>query len=54
MLDFCIKNRILAQVEVIDIESVNTAFERILKGDVHYKFVVDLTNLKQNAPESTG
>ena len=46
MLDYCAQNNITADVEVIPIQQVNEAYERTVKGDVHYRFVIDLTSLK--------
>lgn len=46
MLDYCAQNNITADVEVIPIQQVNEAYERTIKGDVHYRFVIDLTSLK--------
>ena len=45
MLDFCARRKILADVEVIDIEDVNEAYERAVRGDVRYRFVIDLKTL---------
>ncbi len=45
MLDYCAKNGITSDVEVIDIASVNKAFERMLKSDVRYRFVIDMASL---------
>ncbi|KAM7529383.1 hypothetical protein LguiB_032793 [Lonicera macranthoides] len=42
MLDFCAKNNITADVEVIPIDYVNKAMERLLKADVKYRFVIDV------------
>jgi uncharacterized zinc-type alcohol dehydrogenase-like protein len=47
MLDFCAKRRITADVEVIPIEKINDAYERMLKGDVKYRFVIDSVSLKR-------
>ncbi|WP_042279180.1 NAD(P)-dependent alcohol dehydrogenase [Candidatus Protochlamydia sp. R18] len=47
MLDFCAKRRITADVEVIPIEKINDAYERMLKGDVKYRFVIDSVSLKK-------
>ncbi|WP_242112621.1 NAD(P)-dependent alcohol dehydrogenase [Luteimonas aquatica] len=41
MLDFCAEHGIASDVEVIDIRQINEAYERMLKGDVHYRFVID-------------
>jgi uncharacterized zinc-type alcohol dehydrogenase-like protein len=46
MLDFCAANGIAADVEVIPIQDVNEAYERMLKNDVRYRFVIDLASLK--------
>ena len=47
MLDFCGSNGVLADVEVIPIQKVNEAFERMLRSDVRYRFVIDLESLKK-------
>ena len=46
MLDFCADRNITADVEVIPIQQINTAYERMLKSDVKYRFVIDLASLK--------
>ncbi|HLY42110.1 MAG TPA: NAD(P)-dependent alcohol dehydrogenase [Terracidiphilus sp.] len=46
MLDYCGKHGITADVEVIPIQKVNEAFERLLKQDVKYRFVIDMSSLK--------
>ncbi len=46
MLDFCGTNNITADVEVIPIQKVNEAYERLLKADVKYRFVIDIASLK--------
>lgn len=46
MLDFCAEREITADVEVIPIQKVNEAYERLLKGDVKYRFVIDMASLK--------
>ncbi len=46
MLDFSAEHGIAADVEVIPIDKVNEAFERMLKGDVRYRFVIDMASLK--------
>jgi uncharacterized zinc-type alcohol dehydrogenase-like protein len=46
MLDFCAEHGVAADVEVIPIDKVNEAFERMLKGDVRYRFVIDMASLK--------
>jgi uncharacterized zinc-type alcohol dehydrogenase-like protein len=45
MLDFCAEHNILADVEVIKMEEINEAYERMLKGDVKYRFSIDLATL---------
>jgi alcohol dehydrogenase (NADP+) len=47
MLDFCAEHGIVSDVEMIGIQDVNTAFDRLLKGDVKYRFVIDMASLKQ-------
>lgn len=46
MLDFCGANDIVADVEVIAIQQVNEAYERLLKSDVKYRFTIDMASLK--------
>ncbi len=46
MLDFCGKHDITADVEVIPIQDVNKAYERLLKSDVKYRFSIDMASLK--------
>jgi alcohol dehydrogenase (NADP+) len=46
MLDFCGKHGITADVEVIPIQKVNEAYERLLKADVKYRFSIDMASLK--------
>jgi uncharacterized zinc-type alcohol dehydrogenase-like protein len=46
MLDFCGKYNITADVEVIPIQKVNEAYERLLKSDVKYRFCIDMASLK--------
>ncbi len=46
MLDFCGKHNIVADVEMINIQQINEAYERLLKGDVKYRFVIDMASLK--------
>ena len=46
MLDFCGAHNITADVEVIPIQKVNEAYERLLKSDVKYRFSIDLASLK--------
>ncbi len=46
MLDFCGKHNIIADVEVIPIQKVNEAYERLVKSDVKYRFSIDMASLK--------
>ena len=46
LLDFCGKHNITSDIEVINIQDINTAYERMLKSDVHYRFVIDMKSLK--------
>jgi alcohol dehydrogenase (NADP+) len=45
MLDYCAERGIVSDVEVIPIQRINQAYERMLKGDVKYRFVIDLATL---------
>jgi uncharacterized zinc-type alcohol dehydrogenase-like protein len=42
MLDFCAKHNIVADVEMIKMEDINTAWDRVMKADVKYRFVIDM------------
>lgn len=44
MLDFCAEKGIVSDIEIIKAEQINTAYERLLKGDVKYRFVIDVAN----------
>jgi uncharacterized zinc-type alcohol dehydrogenase-like protein len=46
VLDFCAEHNITADIEIININQINEAFERMLKGDVKYRFVIDMKTLK--------
>src|SRR5215208_2755701 len=46
MLDFCGKHNIVSDIEMINIRQINEAYERLLKGDVKYRFVIDMASLK--------
>ena len=48
MLDFCAEHNVVSDVEVIPIEKINEAYERVLKSDVHYRFVIDMNSLKHS------
>jgi uncharacterized zinc-type alcohol dehydrogenase-like protein len=45
MLDYCAENNIVADVEMIAIQQINEAYERMLKNDVKYRFVIDMESL---------
>jgi uncharacterized zinc-type alcohol dehydrogenase-like protein len=46
MLDYCAAHNITSDVEIIDMDYINEAYERMLKGDVKYRFVIDMASLK--------
>lgn len=46
MLDFCAEHNITADIEMIEMQEINEAYERLEKGDVRYRFVVDMASLK--------
>ena len=45
MLDFCAGHGIVSDIELIGIDAINEAYERMLKGDVRYRFVIDIASL---------
>jgi uncharacterized zinc-type alcohol dehydrogenase-like protein len=45
MLDFCAEHNIVSDIELIDIRDIEKAYERMLKGDVRYRFVIDMATL---------
>jgi len=47
MLDFCGEHKIVSDVELIPIQKINEAYERTIKADVRYRFVIDNASLKQ-------
>ncbi len=47
MLDFCAKHGIVSEIELIRIQDVNSAWERLLKGDVKYRFVIDMASIRR-------
>ncbi len=49
MLDFCGEHNITSDIELIPIQEINHAFERMLKSDVKYRFVIDIASLEQAA-----
>jgi alcohol dehydrogenase (NADP+) len=46
MLDFCAQHGIVSDVEIVPVNAVNSAYERILKSDVRYRFVIDMASLR--------
>jgi len=46
VLDFCAEHDITCDIEMLDIQNINEAFERVVKGDVKYRFVIDMATLK--------
>jgi uncharacterized zinc-type alcohol dehydrogenase-like protein len=47
MLAFCAKHNITSDIELIKIQDINEALERMKKGDVRYRFVIDMESLKR-------
>ena len=45
MLDFCAKHNVLSDIELIPIDQINTAYDRMVKSDVRYRFVIDIKSL---------
>ncbi len=45
MLDFCAANNIVSDIELINIKDIQTAYDRMVKGDVRYRFVIDMATL---------
>ncbi|HSN85694.1 MAG TPA: NAD(P)-dependent alcohol dehydrogenase [Thermoanaerobaculia bacterium] len=50
MLDFCAERGIVSDIELIPIQQINEAYERMLKGDVKYRFVIDMASLRNEKP----
>lgn len=48
MLDFCAEHGIVSEIEMIDIQNINEAYERMLKSDVKYRFVIDMASLAKD------
>ncbi|MET4686335.1 NAD(P)-dependent alcohol dehydrogenase [Sinorhizobium fredii] len=46
MLDFCGEHNIVSEIEIIQMQEVNAAYERVLKSDVRYRFVIDMASIK--------
>lgn len=49
MLEHCARHGIVSDVEVISMEGINEAYERVLKSDVRYRFVIDMASLREPA-----
>ena len=49
MLDFCGTHNITCDIEMIRMDEINTAYERMLKSDVKYRFVIDMASLREDA-----
>jgi alcohol dehydrogenase (NADP+) len=47
MLDFCGENNIVSDIEIIKMQDINEAYERMLRSDVRYRFVIDMASLKK-------
>ena len=47
MLDFCGKHNITSDIELIPIQKINEAYDRLVKNDVKYRFVIDMASLKE-------
>ena len=45
MLDFCAERNIVADVELIPVDVINAAYDRMERGDVKYRFVIDIASL---------
>jgi uncharacterized zinc-type alcohol dehydrogenase-like protein len=48
MLQFCAEHGIASDVEIIPIQDTNAAYERVIRGDVRYRFVIDLSSLRED------
>jgi uncharacterized zinc-type alcohol dehydrogenase-like protein len=46
MLDFCAEHNIVSDIEIIDIKDITASYARMLKGDVRYRFVIDIATLR--------
>jgi|SRR4051812_33410665 len=47
MLDFCGQHNIVSEIEMINMQDINTAYERMIRSDVKYRFVIDMASLKK-------
>lgn len=46
MLDFCAEHNVVSDVEMINMQDINDAYERVMKSDVKYRFVIDMQSMK--------
>ena len=51
MIDFCAAHGIRAEVEVIDADQIDAAYERLAAGDVRYRFVIDTATMARSAAQ---
>jgi len=49
MLDFCAEHGVVSDIELIPVQKINEAYERMLKSDVKYRFVIDMASLREEA-----
>jgi uncharacterized zinc-type alcohol dehydrogenase-like protein len=54
MLDFCGKHNIVSDIEMIPMQKINEAYERMLKSDVRYRFVIDMASLNETGRRPGG
>ena len=52
MLDFCAAHGIVSDIETIPMQKINEAYERMLKSDVKYRFVIDLASLREGTAKA--
>ena len=48
MLDFCGEHNVVCDIEMIDMQNINEAYDRLTKSDVKYRFVIDMKSLKES------
>lgn len=48
MMDFCGKHNVVSDIEMVNMQNVNEAYERVMKADVKYRFVIDMKSLKES------
>jgi uncharacterized zinc-type alcohol dehydrogenase-like protein len=53
MLDFCSEHNIVCDIEMISADKINEAYDRVVKSDVHYRFVIDAATFKEEAIDET-